>query len=266
MQECEFSVIKYVPNAVRFEPVNIGIALLDKKNRRLHNRHITNFREFFKRLGVETIRGLEKSFENYKPVLDVDGDDHLWKLHDSFHGSVFYSEPVKIQAKSIDAALQDVFDKMISVHGTRQPAGEAASVRQTKAQIKNHVRRLSFPENSYLEKYPIDAMEIPQTRDFAFMRGEKLVNTIDVINFASNAVVDSLTLFLYEIKAIASSRKYPDNTPLVFSASRLRTQNLPTKTRQSIDLLRGDGIRIVDPAQQPGAIKKIREDVGQAAA
>ena len=47
MAECEFSVIKYVPDIVRFEPVNIGISLLDKQNKKIHNKYMTNFHEFF---------------------------------------------------------------------------------------------------------------------------------------------------------------------------------------------------------------------------
>ncbi len=65
MSECEFSVIKYVPDIVRFEPVNIGIILLDKQNKKIHVKYVTNFNELFTRLGVEKIHGLEKSFGNF---------------------------------------------------------------------------------------------------------------------------------------------------------------------------------------------------------
>lgn len=115
MSEYEFSVIKYVPDIVRLEPVNIGIALLDRKNRRLYRRYITNFDDMFKRLGVENVNGLEKSFENYKPVETVDSEDMLHALHDSFPCSIFYSEPTAIYVKKVDDMLEQIFDKMISI-------------------------------------------------------------------------------------------------------------------------------------------------------
>ena len=90
----------------------------------MHSKYITNFNEFFRRLGVEKIHGLERSFENYKPLLEVDANDYLWKLHESFHGSVFYSEPIRVNAKkNIDITLQHVFDKMISVPEKKTNSG-----------------------------------------------------------------------------------------------------------------------------------------------
>ena len=115
MANCEFCIIKYTPDIVRFEPVNIGIALMDKEKKLLYNRFITNFDELFVRLGTGEIHGLKKSFENYLPEMPVESTDHLQKLHEGFHGSVSYSKPIKIASDHIHATLDKVFDKMISI-------------------------------------------------------------------------------------------------------------------------------------------------------
>lgn len=96
MTRYEFSVIKYVPDIARFEPVNIGVALLDMDNMVIHNRFITDFSRFFSRLGVDRINGLERSFEHCTPEVSANGKDHLWKIYEASNGSMFYSKPAVI--------------------------------------------------------------------------------------------------------------------------------------------------------------------------
>jgi hypothetical protein len=259
MIECEFSVIKYVPDIARFEPVNIGISLLDKQNKNMHNKYITNFNAFFKRLGVENIHGLERSFENYRPLLTVDSADYLWKLHDSFHGSVFYSEPIKINAKEIEITLQQVFNKMISIPEKRQEVKEGITIPFIRTKIRQYIEKWKFPEKTYREKYEIQALSgIPQMRDFAFIKDEELVNTIDVVNFTEGGVFDTLKLFLHEIKDLVLSEKYPRNRPLVFGTMPIDKQKASRITKQSIEYMNMNSIPIISPNQQEEIIQKIR--------
>lgn len=258
MLNCEFSVIKYVPDIVRFEPVNIGIALLDKQNKKTHNKYITNFNAFFKRLGVENIHGLEQSFENYKPVLEVDTDDYLWKLHDSFHGSVFYSEPIKVTATNMDITLQQVFDKMISIPEKKIDFKETVSIPAVKTKIKQYVEKLKFPENTFQERYEINTYSrLPQTRDFAFMKNNELINTIDVFNFSDSTVFNVLKLFLYEIIAIVTSAKYPQHKPLIFGTTTIRKGELSPAANQSIEYVNLHKIPIINPEYQEQKIREI---------
>ena len=259
MIECEFSVIKYVPDIVRFEPVNIGVALLDKQNKKMHNKYMTNFNEFFKRLGVEKIHGLERSFENYKPLLEVESDDYLWQLHDSFHGSIFYSEPIKVNTKEINITLQQVFDKMISVPNKKQIWEDIVSVTKIRTKLKQHIQKLNFPVKSYEEKFEIDTSSgIPQTRDFAFMNNDELINTIDIFNFSENSLFESLKLFLYEMKALVQSEKYGRNKPLIFSTTQLTSNKLSNTAKQSIEYIHMNKIPIVNPESQGEKIQEIR--------
>lgn len=258
MANFEFSVIKYVPDIVRFEPVNIGISLLDKQNKKMHNKYITNFNAFFKRLGVDNIYGLERSFENYKPILDVDNDDYLWKLHDSFHGSIFYSEPMTISVKDVDITLQQVFDKMISIPKGKIDIKETVSITTIRTKVKNYVAKLKFPENTYQEKFEIEnPYGIPLIRDFAFMKNNELINTIDVFNFSETGTYDSLKLFLYEIKAIVSSTKHPKNKPLIFGTTSIQHAELSHTSKQSVELVNMHEIQIISPEYQEETIQKI---------
>lgn len=259
MTECEFSVIKYVPDIVQFEPVNIGIALLDKQNKKIHSKYMTNFNGFFKRLGVEKIHGLERSFENYEPVLEIESNDYLWQLHDSFHGSIFYSEPIKIHAKEIDITLQKVFDKMISIPDKKQILDEQVSVVKIKTRLKQHIEKLKFPEKSYGEKFEIDTISgIPQIRDFAFMNNDTLINTIDIFDFSENNVFQSFKLFLYEIKALFKSEKYKKNKPLIFSATPQSNDKLSNIAKQSIKHINMNKIPIIYPESQEEKMQEIR--------
>ncbi len=263
MTECEFSVIKYVPDIVRFEPVNIGISLLDKQNKKIHNKYMANFDEFFKRLGVEKIHGLERSFENYKPVLQVESIDYLWQLHDSFHGSIFYSEPIKVNTKEIDITLQQVFDKMISVPDKKQILEEFISVTKIRTKLKQHIQKLKFPEKTCEEKFEIDTISgIPQIRDFAFMNDDELVNTIDIFNFSESSLFESFKLFLYEMKALIESEKYKRNKPLIFSTIKLTENELSNTAKQSIEYINMNKIPIIHPEFQEEKIQEIRSSIG----
>ena len=262
MTECEFSVIKYVPDIVRFEPINIGIALLDKNNKQMHNKYVTNFNEFFKRAGVEKIHGLERSLENYKPLLEVDSTNYLWDLHGAFHGSVFYSEPIKVNAKEIDVTLQQVFDKMISIPENRGIIRETINVTKIKTSVKRYVEKLKFPENSCQKKYEITPIpRMPQIRDFAFVKDRELTNTIDVLNLSENNALASVKLFIYEIKAIIASGKYKLNQPCMFSTSPIEEETSPA-TKQSIEIVKMSDIPIIDPERQEEKIAEIREIIG----
>ncbi len=262
MTECEFSVIKYVPDIVRFEPVNVGIALLDKENKKMHNKYIRNFSAFFDRLGVEKINGFEHSFENYKSIVNVDNSDYLWKLHDSFQGSMFYSEPTKIKSDTIDATLQQIFNKMISIPEKEISVKEQISVNVIKTKIKRHITKLKFPEKSYKERYEIiPETKIPQTRDFAFLKEDELINTIDIFTFSSTGLLDNLKLFLYEIDAIMKSKISQNNQPLIFSTKPINAYEKSRSVHQSIEYLHMSKISIIYPDKQEEMIQKIRNNI-----
>ena len=259
MAECEFSVIKYVPDIVKFEPVNVGIALLDKQNKKMHNKYITNFSSFFDRLGVEKINGLERSFENYKSSINVESSDYLWKLHDSFHESMFYSEPIKINSKTIDVTLQQVFNKMISIPEKEISVTEKISVNLIKDTVKGYIAKFKFPEKSYQERYEIIIETlIPQTRDFAFLKDNELINTIDVFNFSNSGFLDSLKLFLYEINVIMTSKRYQNSKPLLFSTKNISPKEKSRGIHQSLEYLHMSKIPIIYPDNQKEIIQDIR--------
>lgn len=256
MTECEFSVIKYVPDIARFEPVNIGIALLDKKNKQMYNKYITNFNGFFKRLGVEKINGLEASFKNYRPASYVDSTNYLWDLHHSFHGSVMYSEPIRIDVQDVSAAVQQVFDNMISIHEKQEAAKDAANVTATKIRIRKHIKNMCFPENSYKEKFGLAIKPgMPQIRrDFAFVRGRELRDTINVFDLSKRAVSDGLKLFWYEMRTIRQSEKYKKSKPWIFSTA-------PVEYEKLADSQIADQDTIVDPRHQKEKLEEIRSSL-----
>ena len=115
MLDYEFSVLKYIISSVRDEPVNIGVALLDKKNKILYRRFVTNYDELFKRIGVKHLNGFEISFENYKAVEKNVDIDVLDRWHNSYPDSISCSKPIPIQVKNIDDTLKKLFDINTSV-------------------------------------------------------------------------------------------------------------------------------------------------------
>ena len=115
MSNCEFSVIKYVHDIEKFEPVNIGIIMIDKETKLLYRKYITNFEGMYKRLGVKRLDGLKKSLKGRKAVKKVDCQDTLHVMHGSIVGHTIHSKPVWIKSTNVDKTIQRLFNKMISV-------------------------------------------------------------------------------------------------------------------------------------------------------
>lgn len=261
MTDSEFSVIKYVPDIAKFEPVNIGIALLDKKNKKMHHKYITNFDAFFKRLGVDKIHGFEKSFENYKPILDIDSSDYLWKLHDSFHGSIFYSEPVVIDSDVNEITLQKLYQKMISIPEQGKITDPLVSMKYIKNKTKEYITKLQFPKNTTHERYEIKVQsDLPQFHDFAFTKQDTLLNTIDIFNFTQGDIIDSVRLFLYDVKAMIMSEKYPQNKPIIFGTS-LSEDTITRSIKTSLETIHKRNIPIIYSDDQEEILQEIRMEV-----
>ena len=116
MSNYEFLTVQYVSDLVKFEPVNIGIILVDRKNKTLYRKYITNFDELFRRIGVKTINGLKKSFDNYVRVEDVTDENILYTMYESQLDSIHYSKPVPIKSDDdVCTIIHRVFGKMISI-------------------------------------------------------------------------------------------------------------------------------------------------------
>ena len=261
MANCEFSVIKYVPSIVRFEPVNIGIALIDKEKKQLYNKFIHNFDELFSRLGVSNIHGLKKSFEEYNPVINVESDDFLQKIHSSFHGSMTYSEPTKITTDDIDNTLDRIFTQMISINKKEQIRNESTSVKKIKKNIQSYFSLLRLPKENYCKEYEISKLNIPQTRQFAFLKNNKLLHTIDIFDFLDNQIHSSLKLFMYDIVTIMESKHYPDNKPHIFSANSPELTDISDNTKQLVDLLNAKKIEIVYPDAHQEKLDEIKASI-----
>ena len=263
MVNCEFCIIKYAPDMVRFEPVNIGIALMDKEKKLLHNRFITNFDELFARLGTDKVHGLKQSFENYLPVMPIESTEHLQKLHEGFHGSVSYSKPIKIASDQIHTVLDQIFDKMISIK--EEPNVREYSIRKIKKTIQEYFSQFNLPNENYCEQYDIKDVDIPQIRQFAFLKEGQLHHTIDAFNFANAQINNSLQLFMYDVGAIAESTRHSDNKPHVFSAESTDSGDITKRTRKNIDLLLKKNIDVVSPENHLEKLDEIKEQMIQAA-
>ena len=200
MPSCEYSVIKYVPDIVRFEPVNIGVSLVDREGRVARNRFITDFGPLFARLGTRRINGLERSFQSLAPEVAVDDEDHLWRMHERFNGSIFYSEPATVEMPAGRPALEKIFDRMISVKAG--PRGRPRSRASTIRRAVGSFCRSRLPSSAFSGPYAVPTeSDLEPVRDFAFFRDGRILYTIDVLDGRAHAR-HLIKLFLYEIDAM----------------------------------------------------------------
>ena len=97
----------------RDEPVNVGVALHDKKNKILYRRFVTNFDELAKRVGGD-LGVFSITHENFTGVEKNVNDNILNEWHDTF-SSVICSKPKHISIKNIKEDFEKLYNVVISV-------------------------------------------------------------------------------------------------------------------------------------------------------
>lgn len=131
LQPCAYRILRYAPNLVREEWLNVGVVLLDPRGR-LHARVIEDAADFarLRRLHPEAdeaaLRALARDFE--QSATDA-GDPQAWlsKLDDTLSNVLQLSPQHGVLAEDVEAELLRLFHDHVESPRLRSPAVEAGT-------------------------------------------------------------------------------------------------------------------------------------------
>ncbi|MFQ5779112.1 MAG: DUF3037 domain-containing protein [Terriglobia bacterium] len=134
---CEFTLLRYVPNIVRGEFVNIGVLLYDPAEKRLFApRLLENFRRV-RRLhpwaDLDVLVALERQIETEAPAERAALPAYLERLQE-FSNVLEFTEPKAVLTGEPEAELERLFETYVAE--PRSPTRVAAALERSRAWIR----------------------------------------------------------------------------------------------------------------------------------
>jgi hypothetical protein len=134
---CQFYLLRYVPNIVRGEFVNLGVLLYDPADQRLYApRLLDNFRRI-RRLhpwaDLEVLAALERQIEEAAPAQPEELPAYLERLQ-QFSNLLEFTEPKAVLTTDPVAELDRLYDTYVAE--PRYPTRLAAAVERSRAWIR----------------------------------------------------------------------------------------------------------------------------------
>ncbi len=137
---CEFYLLRYVPNIVRGEFVNLGVLLYDAQEKRLlPPRLLENFRRV-RRLhpwaDLDVLAALERQIEAEAPQQNGALPAYLERLQ-QYSNVLEFSEPKAVLTADPEAELERLFDTYVAE--PHYPSRVAAAVERSRAWIRSQL-------------------------------------------------------------------------------------------------------------------------------
>jgi Protein of unknown function (DUF3037) len=179
LQPCAYHVVRYQPNIIRDEWVNIGVLLLDPSSGRVRQRWLEEAADFarLRRLhpsaDEQLLLGLPAEFDRQFAGREMDAPAILEKFDETLSNAVQLSPRKGLLAHDPDAALERLFREQVEpVRESRRGAAEIRTRGDLRAQAADYFRsekilRLMDRGVRVAEfTYPGDPMRI----DFSYRR------------------------------------------------------------------------------------------------
>ena len=139
-KRCQFVVLRFVPNLVRDESVNIGVMLYNPDDGELVPRLTDNFRRV-KRLhpwaDIDLLRGLQTDFEQRLAERVEDLGAYLETLEQTLSNALQLTPPRACLTENPEAELDRLYESY--VQEPRLPGRVAAAIENTRAWIRQRV-------------------------------------------------------------------------------------------------------------------------------
>lgn len=151
-KRCQFVVLRFVPNLVRDESVNIGVMLYNPEDRELVPRLTDNFRRV-KRLhpwaDIDLLRGLQADFEQQLAERVEDLGAYLETLEQTLSNALELTPPRACLTENPEAELDRLYESY--VQEPRLAGAVARAIENTRAWIRQRVHS-AFKRAGVLER------------------------------------------------------------------------------------------------------------------
>src|ERR1700674_3660977 len=147
LQPCAYHVVRYQPNLIRDEWVNIGVLLLDPSSRRVRQRRLeeaaacARLRRLHPGADEELLLRLPAEFDRQFTGREMDAAAILDKFDETLSNAVQLSPRKGLLARDPDAELERIFHEQVEpLRGTRRGVVEIRTRNDVRAQAADYFR------------------------------------------------------------------------------------------------------------------------------
>lgn len=234
---CQYVVVRYVPDDVRSEPINIGIIAQSPKEGRIDQRFVTRFSRLSNRVpdaNVELVRTFIKMVTEGLESHRTD-PTFLSTLESSSHHQFQYSAVRGLLTESFDEEVEQLFDRFVSIERPREKK-ESVSRESVKKTLRQEIARFKLTP-LVEESYMVEGQQDEFVFDFAFgmkspkteWRPASLTHALS-LDIAEDLAMDEVKVLAFSIEdARATTRLRKTSFTVVLqppppeSAERLRS-------------------------------------------
>jgi DUF3037 family protein len=175
-----FAVIKFLPDPIRDEPINVGI--IGTVEGQLEGRLLSSFGQLRSRLPSEDLKSLELALRFLRSSIDRSPDLSLARLVETQSGQVTFSALMGGLTEDPSSFLDDQFE--IYVKSAEVP--HRAELGESRTQIRNRIRKFISAigrdsEPFAIAKKPVRGKYGTHSFDFGFLNGK--VTLVQAISF-----------------------------------------------------------------------------------
>ncbi|MDE1818694.1 MAG: DUF3037 domain-containing protein [Thaumarchaeota archaeon] len=199
MSTYSYVIARFVPDIVKNEPVNVGV-LVQSGDKIIEGKFIENFRSLGQRYKDVNVKALQGIIDSFRDTHQVQSHNYLTNIAKDFQYQLVFSNPKSIVAGSPKAALDELYDLVISVE-PRKTTKKTLTRLDLKLLVRKEIEE-KLEKQWIVRKHIIKGPKDDFAFDFAFKNG-KVRDLLHAISFEGNA-----KLALTQAKALALTVEY----------------------------------------------------------
>lgn len=213
MNTYSYAVAKFIPDAARNEPVNVGIILNDSYEKRAYGKFIKNFGIMRRRYPKSDIDALHIILDAHRGEHEIQSKFFMSNLNKDDRHQLIFTDARAIKSETSQKAIQSLYELYISVESK-----ENKLRRFTKARLKSEVKQSIIKSN--LEKkwikprFSVNGSIEDFKFDYAFKNG-RVSDLLHIISFACDPKESLIRAKALALTVEYTIRKYPDVSPAV---------------------------------------------------
>jgi len=201
---CRYYVMKYIPDEMLNEPVNIGIILQSKKDGEFVSHFINKQQKTRNHLGE--IATLHLMIERIKGQISQSNENIIETLSKNYEGRILFTEPRGTLAKDIHEHVDTLFHRFIHSTETISPK-EIIKKEHMIRKTWNHVNEKY--QGNVMKNFPVIGAITEYSYDFVW-KDEKLI--LQTLSFNDKNPLDRTELFDWNaMDAVNSDRLAEEN-------------------------------------------------------
>ncbi|CAI9832586.1 hypothetical protein IBTHAUMO2_870001 [Nitrosopumilaceae archaeon] len=190
----KYSVIKYVPDDVRDEAINVGVLLRSTEDKKFDHKVVTNFGKFRKIPDAPILKeALEKLINEY------DGAESLEDMYKKMNHKIRLSIPRSMMVNNLEEDKKALFDEFVSVRD--DPAKESVP-----DMIRQHIWDSIKSKDGATYNKPVKGKESTFVFDYYYKNGDP--KFVSVMAFTSIHALNKTKAFDWSVLDIMNVHKY----------------------------------------------------------